>query len=66
VAVAIAAGLHCSRIDGSPLVYNQPNPYMPDLLICQRDLARRILGLLDARNDLFEAGDDARLRGGDC
>jgi 3'(2'), 5'-bisphosphate nucleotidase len=49
VAVAIAAGLHCSRIDGSPLVYNQPNPYMPDLLICTRSVAPRVLALLAAR-----------------
>ncbi|MCR9181177.1 MAG: 3'(2'),5'-bisphosphate nucleotidase CysQ, partial [Erythrobacteraceae bacterium] len=35
VAVAQAYGLHCSRIDGSPLVYNQPNTYMPDLMICR-------------------------------
>jgi 3'(2'), 5'-bisphosphate nucleotidase len=49
VAVAIAAGLHCSRIDGSALVYNQPNPYMPDLLICTRSVAPRVLALLAAR-----------------
>jgi 3'(2'), 5'-bisphosphate nucleotidase len=51
VAVAIAAGLHCSRIDGSPLVYNQPNPYMPDLLICKRSVAPRVLALVAARSD---------------
>lgn len=34
VAVAQAAGLHCSRIDGSPMRYNQENTYLPDLLIC--------------------------------
>ena len=34
VAVAAAQGLHCSRIDGSPLVYNQADTYLPDLLIC--------------------------------
>ena len=39
VAVAIAAGLHCSRLDGSPLVYNRPDPYLPDLLICRSELA---------------------------
>jgi 3'(2'), 5'-bisphosphate nucleotidase len=33
VAVARAAGLHCSRIDGADLAYNQENPYMPDILI---------------------------------
>src|SRR5690606_32654869 len=39
VAVAAAAGLHTSRIDGSPLVYNRPDPYLPDLLICRPELA---------------------------
>ncbi|MEY2432254.1 MAG: 3(2), 5-bisphosphate nucleotidase [Acidimicrobiaceae bacterium] len=34
-AVAAAAGLHASRIDGRPLVYNQPDPWLPDLLICR-------------------------------
>jgi 3'(2'), 5'-bisphosphate nucleotidase len=39
VAVALAAGLHVSRIDGSPCRYNQENPYMPDLLICRPEFA---------------------------
>ncbi|WP_277600206.1 inositol monophosphatase family protein [Sphingomonas koreensis] len=43
VAVALAAGLHASRIDGSPLVYNQPGSSMPDLLICRRELADTVL-----------------------
>jgi 3'(2'), 5'-bisphosphate nucleotidase len=43
VAVALAHGLHCSRIDGSPLVYNQPHTYMPDLLICRAEWAERVL-----------------------
>jgi 3'(2'), 5'-bisphosphate nucleotidase len=43
VAVALAHGLHCSRIDGSPLVYNQADVYMPDLLICRKDHAERVL-----------------------
>lgn len=43
VAVARAHGLHCSRIDGSPLVYNRPNTYMPDLLICRPELAEVVL-----------------------
>lgn len=46
VAVAQAAGLHCSRIDGSPLTYNHPNPWLPDLLICPENLAGRILRLV--------------------
>jgi len=39
VAVARAAGLHASRLDGSPLVYNRPDPYLPDLLVCRHELA---------------------------
>lgn len=46
IAVARAAGLHVSRIDGSVPVYNQPNPSIPDLLICRRELAARVLALL--------------------
>lgn len=43
VAVARAHGLHTSRIDGSALVYNQGDPYMPDLLICRPEWAERVL-----------------------
>jgi 3'(2'), 5'-bisphosphate nucleotidase len=46
VAVALAAGLHASRLDGSPLVYNQPDPWLPDLLICRVELADRVLDTL--------------------
>jgi len=42
-AVALAHGLHASRIDGSPLVYNQPNTWLPDLLICRREHAAMVL-----------------------
>ena len=42
-AVAAAHGLHVSRIDGSRLVYNQRNVYMPDLLICRKEHAQRVL-----------------------
>jgi 3'(2'), 5'-bisphosphate nucleotidase len=45
VAVAAAAGLHVSRVDGSPLRYGQPNPWLPDLLICRRALARRVIDI---------------------
>ena len=43
VAVAGAAGLHVSRIDGAPLRYNQENPWLPDLLVCHRSLAERVI-----------------------
>ena len=46
VAVARAAGLHCSRIDGSPLRYNIANPWLPDLLICPVPLADEVLRLV--------------------
>ncbi len=46
VAVATAAGLHCSRLDGSPMRYNNPDPYLPDLLICRPELADRCLEIL--------------------
>jgi len=46
VAVAAAAGLHCSRIDGEPLVYNRPDVYLPDLLICHPALAEEVLRVL--------------------
>ena len=45
-AVALAHGLHVSRVDGSPLVYNQAETYMPDLLICRTEHAARVLGLV--------------------
>ncbi len=43
VAVALAHGLHCSRIDGSALVYNRADTYMPDLLICRKEHAQMVL-----------------------
>lgn len=46
IAVAKAHGLHCSRIDGSPMVYNQRDTYLPDLLICQPELAEQVLSLV--------------------
>ncbi len=43
VGVALAAGLHATRIDGSELIYNSARPYLPDLLICRVELAERLL-----------------------
>lgn len=50
VGVLLAAGFHASRIDGTPLEYNQPHPYLPDLLISRSDLAP---GLLAALSDVL-------------
>lgn len=46
VGVARAAGLHASRIDGTPLRYNSEHPYLPDLLICTPDLAGELLAAI--------------------
>ena len=45
VAVARAAGLFTSRIDGSTLAYNQPDPKLPDLVVCRPELARAVLAV---------------------
>jgi 3'(2'), 5'-bisphosphate nucleotidase len=55
VAVARAAGLHTSRIDGSPLAYNRRNPLLPDLLICRPEFADVILTALAETADYEEA-----------
>lgn len=57
VAVAKVAGLHVSRIDGSPLTYNHQDPYLPDLLICPKDLARTAL---DAVNKFAMSAEQSR------
>jgi 3'(2'), 5'-bisphosphate nucleotidase len=46
VAVARAAGLFTSRIDGSPLEYNQEDVYLPDVVVCRPELAERILAFI--------------------
>ena len=43
VAVARAAGLHTSRVDGSPLRYNRPDPLLPDLLVCDARFADAVI-----------------------
>ena len=55
VGVALAAGLHASRIDGSPLKYNSETPYLPDLLICRPELADPFLAAIAEQT----AGDGA-------
>ncbi len=48
VAVAQAAGLYTARIDGSPMRYNNANPYLPDLLICRPELTQTVMDALKA------------------
>jgi 3'(2'), 5'-bisphosphate nucleotidase len=45
-AVALAAGLHVSRIDGTPMVFNERDPWLPDLLICRPEFAEPALSAL--------------------
>jgi 3'(2'), 5'-bisphosphate nucleotidase len=45
-AIAAASGCHVSRLDGSPLRYNRPNPWLPDLLVCRPELAERVLAAI--------------------
>lgn len=45
VAVARAAGLHTSRIDGSALAYNRSDPKLPDLVVCRPELAEAVLAV---------------------
>ena len=52
VAVARAAGLYCSRLDGSPLIYNAANPYLPDLVVCRPELAVELLVALDSATSI--------------
>jgi len=47
-AVAASAGLHVSRLDGTPLVFDRPDPYLPDLLICRPELAAAVLAAIPA------------------
>ena len=52
VAVARAAGLHTSRVDGSALAYNQDDVLLPDLLVCRRELADSIIAFVRGTSGL--------------
>ena len=47
-AVVRAAGMHASRLDGSPLIYNRRDPYLPDLLMCRTELTDVLLAAIHA------------------
>jgi len=51
-AVALSAGLHVSRLDGSSLSYNNSDPWLPDLLICHPDLSETVLNVLHKAKEL--------------
>jgi 3'(2'), 5'-bisphosphate nucleotidase len=51
VGVARAAGLHASRLDGSPLLYNNPSPWVPDLLVSRPELADSVLDVIRQVSD---------------
>ncbi|MCY7301069.1 MAG: 3'(2'),5'-bisphosphate nucleotidase CysQ [Ilumatobacteraceae bacterium] len=45
-AVALATGLHVSRVDGSPMVFNERDPWLPDFLVCRKEYAQPVLDAL--------------------
>jgi 3'(2'), 5'-bisphosphate nucleotidase len=47
--VVTAAGLHASRLDGSPMIYNRPDPYLPDFVMCRSELADLLLDIIRRR-----------------
>lgn len=55
VAVALAAGLNATHLDGTRLLFNRPEPYIDDLLVCRKDLAGE---LIDSMMELFVDEDD--------
>jgi 3'(2'), 5'-bisphosphate nucleotidase len=56
-AVAAAAGLHVSRIDGTPIVYNEPDLWLPDFLVCREEYAAPVLAAIDkARRGVRDLG----------
>jgi 3'(2'), 5'-bisphosphate nucleotidase len=59
-AVAAAAGMHVSRIDGSPLRYNEADPWLPDFLVCRPELAEPVLDAMwgEGRRPYRRAGTD--------
>ncbi|WP_285757727.1 3'(2'),5'-bisphosphate nucleotidase CysQ [Nocardiopsis ansamitocini] len=59
VAVAKAAGLHASRIDGANLTYNDADPYLPDILVCRPELSSMLLASVRNAADLDSAGPHA-------
>uniref|UniRef100_UPI001835567C 3'(2'),5'-bisphosphate nucleotidase CysQ n=1 Tax=Sporichthya sp. TaxID=65475 RepID=UPI001835567C len=54
VAVARAAGVHTSRLDGSPLRYNRPDPLLPDLVIARAELGAPLLAAIAAASGPVE------------
>ena len=45
VAVAVASGLHASRLDGAPLRYGDPDAWLPDLVVCRKEYAEAVLAV---------------------
>ena len=50
VAVARAAGLFTSRVDGTPLQYNQDDVYLPDLIVCRPEIADQVVAFTRAHH----------------
>jgi 3'(2'), 5'-bisphosphate nucleotidase len=48
VGVAMSAGLHVSRADGSPMRYNNPRPWLPDQVVCRPAIRDQVLAAVAA------------------
>ena len=51
-AVALAAGLHVSRLDGSPIVYNARDPWLPDFIVCRKEWAQPVLSATSSNSSV--------------
>jgi 3'(2'), 5'-bisphosphate nucleotidase len=63
VAVALAGGFHASRLDGSPLRYARPDPWLPDLVVCHPDFTDAVLDALRASGVSGVSGVSGATRG---
>ena len=50
VAVALASGLHASRLNGDPLTYGAPDAWLPDLMVCRPEYAEAVLAVTTAQH----------------
>ncbi|MGP0030138.1 MAG: inositol monophosphatase family protein [Acidimicrobiales bacterium] len=53
VAVAVASGLHASRLNGDPLRYGAPDAWLPDLVVCRPELTEDVLAVTTADRRLY-------------
>jgi 3'(2'), 5'-bisphosphate nucleotidase len=50
VAVALASGLHASRLNGDVLTYGAPDAWLPDLVVCRPEYAEAVLAVTTSQH----------------